>query len=385
MNKKRLRIAYFLESLVPLGGVERMMTDKANYMAIHFGYEINIITCTQKPEQKNAYLLSDKVNLVPLNIPYYTQYRYGYPKRLWVKWKLNRQIKQRLTNVVSQLDIDLLIGVGHFEAALVCSIQCRAKKIIESHEARPFTLSGMSLHRNIFSSAYMRIYRKNYFHTIEQKADVVVSLTEGDANEWKKAQRVEVIPNFSLMKIKQYSNCDNKRIIAAGRLSWEKGYDRLIQIWEIVEKKHPDWYLDIFGNGDLRESLEAEIVKKGLHNITFCPSISDIDKEYAKSSICVLTSYYEGFAIVLLEAFRHGVSCVAFDCPFGPRSIIDDGNCGFLIKNGNISLFAEKVCQLIENEELRKQFSMRGVEHAKKFEVSVVMDKWKTLFEQLTS
>lgn len=380
-----MRIAYFLETLASMGGVERMLTDKANYMSNIFGYEVYIITCTQNPAQKNAFTLSDKVKTIQLGIPYYSQYRYSYPKRLWVKWKLERQIKKRLTNTVRQFNIDVLIGVGHFKAALVCSIQCRAKRIIESHEARPFTLSGLSQYRNALSSAYMRIYRKNYFRIIEQKADIVVSLTEGDANEWKKARRVEVIPNFSSMKINQLSNCKNKRIIAAGRLSWEKGYSRLIDIWEIVEGKHPDWHLDIFGDGDLRFSLEAEIEKRKLLNITIRQPVKDITKEYADSSICVMTSYYEGFSLVLIEALRHSVPCVAFDCPFGPKSIIDDGRCGFLIQDNNISLYAEKVCKLIEDDGLRQQFSKNCLEQAKKFEMSVVMEKWNALLEQLTA
>lgn len=383
MEGKRLKVAYFLESLVAYGGVERVLTDKANYLAIYFDYDVYIITCAQNPKQQNAFLLHESVEQVNLDVPYYEQYHYGYPKRLLVKRRIEKLIRQRLSEAIKIIDPDILIGVTHFEANLVSTIPCRAKKVIESHEARPFTMSGMSQYRNILSSIYMKFYRQVYLRTIERRADVVVSLTEGDAHEWRKARRVEVIPNFSLMPIGEYSNCDTKRIIAAGRLSWEKGYDRLIAVWEIVSRKHPDWHLDIFGNGNLQESLEGTINRTDLQNVTIHPPVKDIGHEYANSSVCVLTSYFEGFALVLLESLRHGLPCIAFDCKFGPRSIIDDGACGYLVEDGNIELFAEKLCNLIESENRRMQFSLVAVEHARKFDVYGTMTKWKTLFENL--
>ncbi len=385
MNGRKLRVAYFLESLVAFGGVERVLSDKANYMAIYFDYEVYIITCAQKPEQPNAFLLHDSVKQVYLNVPYYEQYNYGYPKRLFVKRDIGRQIRQKLSEAVQQIDPDVLIGVSHFEAALVSTIPCRAKKVIESHEARPFTMSGLSQYRNFLSSIYMKFYRIKYLHTIERHADVVVSLTEGDAHEWRKSRRVEVIPNFSLMPIEEYSNCETKRIIAAGRLSWEKGYDRLISVWEIVSKRFPDWKLDIFGNGNLQESLENEIKSREIENLTIHPPTKSIGHEYANSSICVLTSYFEGFALVLLESLRHGVPCIAFDCKFGPRSIIEDGTCGYLVEDGNIQLFADKLSKLIEEDDERLQLSFMSVEHARSFDVYGTMTKWKTLFEELTA
>lgn len=385
MNDKKLKVAYFLESLVAFGGVERVLTDKANYMAIYFDYDVYIITCAQNPKQQNAFLLHESVEQVNLDVPYYEQYHYGYPKRLLVKRRIEKLIRQRLSEAIKIIDPDILIGVTHFEANLVSTIPCRAKKVIESHEARPFTMSGMSQYRNILSSIYMKFYRQVYLRTIERHADVVVSLTEGDAHEWRKSRRVEVIPNFSLMPIAEYCNCDTKRVIAAGHLSWEKGYDRLLKVWQIVSQRFPDWQLDIFGNGNLQESLENVIKSKNIQNITILPPVKTISHEYANSSICVLTSYYEGFALVLLEALRHGVPCIAFDCKFGPRSIIEDGNCGYLVENGDIEQFADKLCSLMENDNRRMQFSLMAVEHARSFDVYGTMIKWKTLFEELTA
>ena len=118
-------------------------------------------------------------------------------------------------------------------------------------------------------------------------------------------------------------------------------------------------------------------------NLTFHNVTSNISQEYANSSICVVSSYFEGFSLILLEAMRHGVPCVAFDCPFGPGYIIDDARDGFLVDNGDIRLFAERICQLIENEDLRKIFSTNALEKANTFNVDLIMNKWKELFEQM--
>lgn len=118
-------------------------------------------------------------------------------------------------------------------------------------------------------------------------------------------------------------------------------------------------------------------------NVFFHNFTPDISLEYASSSICAVTSYYEGFSLVLLEAMKHGVPCVAFDCPFGPRNIINDSYCGFLVDNGDIRIFADRLCRLIEDEKLRKQFSKSSLEVTKLYDIDVIMNKWKALFVQL--
>ena len=118
-------------------------------------------------------------------------------------------------------------------------------------------------------------------------------------------------------------------------------------------------------------------------NVFFHNFTPDISLEYASSSICAVTSYYEGFSLVLLEAMKHGVPCVAFDCPFGPRNIINDSYSGFLVDNGDIRICADRLCRLIEDEKLRKLFSKNSLEKSKLYDIDVIMNKWKILYEQL--
>ncbi len=368
-----------MPSLRKTGGAERIITEKSNYLANEFGYDIHIITLFQDDNTPNSYPLSELVHQININFPYYTQYNYKYPKRLLIKYRLYKSMKRKLTQTINSIDPDILIGVSYSHADLVCTIPCRAKKIIECHEPRALVSSSF-FHGTFISRFYTKHY---YFHVIEKNADYVVTLTNKDKLQWHKAKRVEVIPNFSSMHITYNSTCKLKRVIAVGRLSEEKGFERLIDIWKVITAKHPDWKLDIYGEGELKKRLLNDIKTKQVNNITLRGTTSNISKEYSTSSICVVTSYYEGFSIVILEAMKHGVPCVAFDCPFGPESIIKDASTGYLIEDNNNCQFIEKLCRLIENYELRKQFAQNSIERAKQYDIDIIMSKWKCLFENL--
>ena len=379
-----MRIVYIVGTFATQSGANRIVTEKANYFATYLGYDVTIVTCFQHNNQPNTYPLSDAVKQINLSVPYSEQYRYKYPKRLLAKWKHHKMIRDELERTVNEIDPDILIGIAQFKADIVSKIKCRAKKIFECHEARNYTLSGFGMNRSFFLRLYMSFYKYKYFKTIERHADAVCPLTEGDKELWGKTKRLEVIPNFSTMPISRYSDCTQKRVIAVGRLEWEKGYSRLIHVWKLVSAKHHDWQLDIFGEGEMEDVIRLFIKRSGVKNITIHKFTPNISEEYAKSSICLLTSYFEGFSLVLLEAQRHGVPCVAFDCPFGPRSIINDSYSGFLVNDGDIRVFANRICRLIEDENLRKQFAQVGIEHAKIFDVDIVINQWKELFESLT-
>lgn len=382
-----MKIVYVIDSLAFKGGAERIISEKMNYLSTVYGYGVSVITCYQFPQTNpNSYYLSDQVRQIDLCIPVYSQYKYKYPIRLWMKWKYNYELCCKLGKTVKSIDPDILIGVSYTLADVVCRIKCRAAKIIESHEARLFTMSGIQYWLNsAFPPFFYKLYRMMYLHTIEKRADVVVTLTQKNAFEWRKARRIEIIPNFSSMPITKLSHCENKKVIAVGRYDWQKGYDRLVDIWKLVSVMHPDWQLDIYGEGELKPILEDSIRNAKLTNIALHDFMSDISSKYSESSICVLTSRYEGFSLVLLEALRHGVPCVSFNCPFGPEDVVEDGKCGYIVEDGNIELFAERLGFLMDNVDIRKSFSKEAIERAKIFNKESIMQQWKALFETLIS
>lgn len=379
-----MKIVYVIDSLAGKGGAERVIINKMEYLVSHYNYDITIITCYQSQDTPNAYPLSGSIRQICLGIPFYSQYNYRYPYRLWVKKCIDSQLRHALTKTVQTVDPDILIGVSYFQANVVSGIKCRAKKIIEVHEPRPFTLSDYGLNRGKLSSWYMKHYRNWYFRKVENQTDVVVTLTPGDAHEWRRAKRVQVIPNFTIMPIEKISNGQAKRVIAVGRLEWVKGYDRLISSWKIVSSKHPDWHLDMFGSGTLEEELKIQQKNLGLaDSLTIHPATSKINIEYSNSSMYVGTSHFEGFPLVLLEAMQVGLPCIAFDCPFGPSAVIVDGENGFLVPDGNTKELAEKICLLIEDSTLRDNFSKSALEKSKEFAVERVMKQWNHLFKEI--
>jgi len=379
-----MKVVYVIDSLASKGGAERIISEKMSYMAERFGYDVTVITCYQSFENNpNTYHLSPEVRQVNLNIPYYSQYSVKYPKRLFVKWSLYKRLGKELTQAIETIDPDILVSVSYFNADMVSGIRCRAAKVVEAHESRLFTLQLEGKSLSTVKRLSTRLYEWWYFRRVEHRAHTVVCLTKGDAKLWYKTRKVEVIPNFSAMPIYRVSDCNAKRVIAVGRLEWQKGYDMLLKAWAEVERHHPDWELNIFGSGRLEMKLKELANSLGLKTITMIPFTPNISEEYAKSSICVLSSHFEGFSLVLLEAMRHGVPCVSFDCPYGPSDVLVDGKCGFTVTVGDIQALADKISLLIENKELRQRFSAAALQRAEHFNVDRIMLRWKQLFEKL--
>ena len=380
-----MKIVYIFNSLAYKGGAERIVSEKMGWLADVAGHDVTAVTCHQSADsQPNTYPLSPRVRQVNLSIPFFRQYQYHYPRRLWVKWHYQRELRRQLQANIDALQPDIVVGMSYMMADVVCHIKTTAPIVIESHEARRYTQSSL-LFGNIswLSKIYRRLHRHTYLHTIEKRARVVVTLTASNACEWRKARRVEVIPNFSTMAVSGMTSGDNKRAIAVGRIEWQKGYDRMIDIWQRVTRQHPDWRLDIYGEGTLEKDIQTNIQRRGLTNVSIHPFTPHISEEYATSDICLLTSRFEGFSLVLLEAMRHGVPCVAFDCPYGPAEVVDDGQCGYVVSDGDLQQFADRVCTLIERQDLRATFTKASLQKAQAYDMTTIMRQWDDLFRLL--
>ena len=158
----------------------------------------------------------------------------------------------------------------------------------------------------------------------------------------------------------------------------------LIECWKLVHEKHPDWILKIYGIDNVK-FLQPIIVKNELkHTIIPMESTPRIYDAYQESSIYVCSSRFEGFGMTLVESMSCGLPCVSFDCPHGPRNIITDGKNGYLVEPKNIEALAERICQLIENEELRKEMGKEARKRAEDFTEEKIMCQWVDLFENIS-
>lgn len=220
-----------------------------------------------------------------------------------------------------------------------------------------------------------------------RKLDKFVVLTNEDKLYWSEidSNKILTIHNPTSFSSRQSSSCEDKRVIAVGRYTYQKGFDLLVEAWRLVAFKHPDWSLHVYGEGD-RTELEQRIKELDLTKSLMVNGKTDsIIEKYLESSIFVLSSRYEGFGMVLTEAMSCGVPPVSFACPSGPRDIITHGVDGLLVENGNIDKLAENICTLIENEDLRKVMGGNARESVKRFRKEVIMAEWKQLFEELMS
>jgi glycosyltransferase involved in cell wall biosynthesis len=173
------------------------------------------------------------------------------------------------------------------------------------------------------------------------------------------------------------ADLESKTVLAAGRFVLQKGYDRLIRVWEIVAAEHPDWRLRILGSGPRQGQLESMIAKRDLgSSVTLLPPAEEIGAEMAKASIFALSSRWEGLPLVLLEAMEVGLAVISFDCPTGPRSVITDHENGLLIRPKTIANFAAGLSELMNDLELRERLSAAARERARDFSMDVLGPRW---------
>lgn len=380
-----MKIVYILDSLARVGGIERILTDKMNYLADVYGYDVYLITAAQGTHHY-SFPLSPKIKHLDIDVRFHLQYQYSYPKRIWIKWHMNRKFKKNLEIVIDNIHPDIIIGTTYYKADVICQLKCNAKKIIESHNAKSYTGINDNIKRNPIIDFFYRIAYRKYIKTIEKKSDVFITLTQGDKDEWGIVNKTYVIPNIKTEISPLISSYNNKLVISVGRLTYQKGFERLISTWKMVNKKHPDWNLAIYGTGEEERALRNQIKESRLENvITINPPTPDIYTKMQESSILVFPSRYEGFGLVLIEAMINGVPCISFDCPYGPSDIIDNGNDGYLIPNDNIQKMADKICYLIENEEIRKEMGKKARKSAMRYAPENIMPLWDKLFNEIVN
>lgn len=378
-----MKIAYIYTALTSFGGVDRILTIKANYFAEQLGYEVYIITNSQAGRPP-VFPLSPKVRHIDLDTDFDEQYHYGIIKRYFCYRRLMKQYRQRLETALYEIKPDIVLTTCGRDLDFLTEIKDGSKKIGESHIAKQYC---RNFHLMEAKGGIYKIVAKYWRRKQEKsiaKLDALVVLTNHDAESWNKVKKATVIPNPISITATNISTCTNKRIISVGRLSEQKGFDMLIEAWEIVARKHTDWTLEIYGEGELKKELEGLISKKNLNaTLHLCGKTKDIAEKYAESSIYVMSSRFEGFGLVLVEAMSSGMPCVSFDCPHGPSDIIRNNEDGILVENGNIKKLAESIIYLIENESERTRMGKQAIMSSQRYCTQKIMQKWAELFKKL--
>lgn len=378
-----MKIVYILDSVARIGGVERIFSGKMNYLADILGYNVFLITFCQG-QHSFPFPLSSNINHIDLGINTNLKYNYRYLSRLFVIWNINRKLKNHLQDTINRINPDIIIGNNYNEPVIICKLKTKAKIVIESHcSERGIRMS--ELKKNSFKYIIKRFlqYKRNNF--IRRRCDYLITLTTYDKKDWNiDDNRISVIPNFVTQRSVAAASCTSLRVICAGRLVPQKGYDMMIDAWSKVSSVHNEWKLYIFGEGCEELKLREQTTRLGLEDsIYIMPFSKNIYEEYLKSSIFVSSSRYEGFALVLIEAMECGVPCISFDCPYGPSDIIKDKEDGLLVEDGNVEALANAICWMIEHESERKVMGRRAKENIQRYRKENIMKQWDELFHNL--
>ena len=382
MIDKKYKIVYCTPALYSAGGTERVVSIKANYFAEHLGYDVTIIV-TEGNKGNSFFPLSDKVKVINLAIGFEGLWNKPFLNKVFLYQKKQRRYKKLLSKELLRIRPDITITTLRREINFINDIKDGSRKVGELHLSRANYRGVEDRETNIFKNLFSKWWKGDVISYF-QKLDRFVVLNENAVKEWPELNNVKMIPDPLPLKQMANSNLHSKRIVTIGRYAYEKGYDYLLRIWAIVEKKCPDWQLNVYAMGDptpyVKLMDDLSIDKKRCH---LNSSVVDVEDVYKNSAILVQPSRTEGFGLVIVEAMACGLPVVAFDCENGPRSIITNGEDGFLIPAYDIEKFSERLVSLMNDEPLRRKMGERGQAKSQHYHICKIAKQWEQLFEEL--
>lgn len=380
MKQKPLKIVYLTPALYMAGGIERVLTLKANYFAEQFGYDITIIL-TEGKDKPLFYPLSDKIKVINLNIGFEELWTCSFAKKIFVYLKKQHQFKKALTKELMRLRPDITVSLLRREINFLNDIKDGSRKIGELHVNRANYRNFEADETNCIKQLFAKLWMYSLVSKLK-RLDHFVVLTEEDKSAWPELQNICVIPDPLSFLPTQHSPLTEKRVIAVGRYVYQKGFDLLLQAWAKIEKNHSDWQMAIYGDGN-REPYEQQMKELGIDS-SRCHlngPTADIQKEYVNSSVFVFSSRFEGFGMVLVEAMACGLPVVSFACPCGPKDIVKDGDDGLLVENGNLNALTDSLIRLMGDADLRRRMAANGIKNVQRFSMMHIAERWKGLFE----
>jgi len=380
-NKESMRIVYCLNSIRYLGGIQHVTIVKANALAEIEGNEVYIIV-TDNKDGVLCQPLSPKVRLVDLDVNYYSddwKSRWNVLTGIFVK---RREHKRRLAKALNEIQPDIVISVGQAEKNMLPSIHGDWKTIRELHFMKNYRMMSASTLMDKVMAVCGDLY--DYHYKIFKYDRIVVLTNEDKDVNWNGNYRMTVIPNPTTFSGGGVSSLSVKTVIATGRLARQKNFSSLIRAFKLVATKHPDWHLEIYGEGGEKTELQSLINTLGLAGNVFLKGYtSNVQRKMLDASCFVLSSLYEGLPLVMVEAMSCGLPVVSYACPCGPKDIISEGVDGFLVPVGDEAALADRICRLIEDKDLRLRMGRAAKEKANKYRLENVIPMWMDLFNRL--
>lgn len=372
-----MKILYYTDQIYKHGGLERVLSNKLNYLSNNTTLELYVVTIAQNSNPP-CYQINEDVKLIDLDINYNRDISFISLKNI----KYIREHYRKLKKTVQKIQPDVIVVCNYdYAFYFVPFIAKKALKIKEFHSSRYFSNKVREENKSLIRKLMFGV--SDFF---QKKYDNLVLLTKDEFQYYYTNNKVCIENACSITNSQTLAPLENKRVISAGRIAPVKGFEDLINAWSHVNENYPDWQLDIYGDGDDIDYLKSlkDLVKElNLESsIKFMGSTSNLDKEMLSASIYAMSSKTECFPMVLLEAMSLGVPIVSYDCPNGPRHIITNEKDGFLVPNGNIIELSKKINYLIENKDLRLLMGTLGHQNVQRFSEKLIMNKWLNLFNK---
>lgn len=364
-----MRIAYCIHSLHRSGGIERVLTLKANALTGR-GHEVWILTASMRG-RKPFFPLDEAVRTLDLDVN----------EKLFFN---GPTFRRKLNAALQQIRPDITLSVCGRELYSLPACTDGSIKLAEYHFShRKYELK---YGRNALGRAYAG-WRTRRFARAAARMDGFIVLTREDQAWWQdRLPRVHQIYNPLTFKPEETALLEERRCIAVGRLEPQKNFKDLVHAWKTVAREAPDWTLAIFGEGSLRQELQRQIASEGLEpSVQLMGHSKQIGRELLRSSCAVMSSVFEGFPMILLEAAACGLPMVSYDCSSGPAEIIRDGSNGYLVPVGDTDGLAQRILQVIRDPQGRKKLGEEARLTAGSFTMDRIMEQWETLFRSYLS
>lgn len=385
-----MKITFLTLDIFGMGGTIRTVLNVANYL-VNNGYEVEIVSVLRYRKEPFFYI-DPKIRIVVLH------------SKL-IKRVNKKGLEGKIINFLDKSKSKLIHpdDEGHHHFSLLTDI--KMYKYLKDIKEGVLISTRPSF--NIFTAKYVNknvvtigqehlnlsIYPKRLQKSIKKyypKLNYLATLTDDDTLDYKKLfsnEKIQIvkltnsIPPFE----SKLSNLEDKTILAAGRLVPQKGFDLLIEAFAKIVDKVPDWKVKIFGAGKDKEMLQDMIAERHLYNnVLLMGPTQEIEKELTRSSIYALSSRFEGFGMVIVEAMQCGVPVVSFDCPKGPGEIIAHNEDGILVEDGNIDAFADALLELIEDKNKRIKFGEKAVENVKRYTIDEIGKQWDSVLKKIS-
>ena len=374
-----MKLIYLIAATHNSGGMERVLANKVNYLVAH-GYDVSIITTDQRG-LRPFFPLDERIKCCDLGINYEENNGKSFLNKLlhypFKQWKH----KIRLTKLLKELNADIVISMFCNDASILSRINDGSKKVLEVHFSRFKRLQYGR--KGLWKIADE--WRSRNDERMVACFDRFVVLTQEDRTYWGDIPNIQVISNARTYTFSQLTTLNNKTVLAVGRYSHQKGFERLIDAWKMVCQKVDGWTLLIVGDGELRQDLLRQIEANGLNEKVVLKKVQaeKMPDAYTHASIFALSSRYEGLPMVLLEAQAAGLPIVSFDCKCGPKDLIENGVNGFLVKEGDVDALADRLLFLINDENLRNEMGQAAYCNSVRYAEEVIMKQWEDLFQQI--